>query len=84
MERGVEHGSHRDAGEHFLHGVDALQAAGVVQRGEVGERLDTIDDLLVDEHALREELSAVSHAVTDGVDFLQVLDDAHLRVDEGF
>ena len=82
MERGVEHSGHRDAGQHFFHGMDALQATGVVQRSEVGERLDAIDDLLVDEDALWEQFSAVGHAVTDSIDFLQVLDDAHLRVDQ--
>ena len=63
--------------------MDALQAARVVQGGEVGERLDALDDLLVDEDTLWEQFSTVGHAVTDGVDFLQVLDDAHLRVDQG-
>ena len=82
MERGVENGGHRDAGKHFFHGVDALQAARVVQRSEIAKVFDALDDLVVDEDALGELLATVGYAVTNGVDFLQVFDDAHLRVDQ--
>ena len=82
VERGVEHCRHRDARKHFLHGRDALQSTRIVQRGKVDEFLDQVNDVVVDEDAVAELLAAVGHAVTDGVDFLQVLDDTHLRVDQ--
>jgi len=83
VEGGVEDDGLGDIGEHFAHGVDAGEVAGGVERGEVFEAFDLLDDLIGDEGAVLEDFAAVSDAVTDGADFLEVADDTQLGVGEG-
>ena len=83
MESGVENGHLRHAGQHFAHGIDTGQVTGGVQRGQVLEALDLLDDLVVHAHALLEDFAAVGHTVTNGANLLEVFDDANLRVGQG-
>ena len=69
MERGVEHGHHRDlAAERVPARTDAGQAWAVVERGQRLQRLDRVDDGVVDERRHGESRAAVHDAVADGVD----------------
>jgi hypothetical protein len=69
VERGVEHGHHRDGGaEGVAAGADAGQARAVVQRRQDLQRLDRIDDRVIDERRRGEARTAVHDAVADGLD----------------
>ena len=83
MEGGVEHDSLRHIGQHLAHGVDTGQVAGSVQRRQVGEGLDFLDDLVGHQHTVVEALAAVGHTVADGTYLVEVLDDTHRRVNQG-
>ena len=50
--------------------VERGERAGLVQRREVGERLELGEHAVVDPHRVAEALAAVDHAVPDGVDAL--------------
>ena len=53
-----------------------------MQRSQVGALLKHLQHLIVEQHALVELLAAMHHAVTHGVDFLEVLDGPNLGVGE--
>ncbi len=82
VEGGVEDGRLGDAGQHLAHGIDTGQVAGGVQRGQVLEALNLLDNLVVDQHATFEDLAAVGHTVTNGTNLLEVLDNTNLRVSQ--
>ena len=69
-------------GEQLLHGVDADEAGGVVERRDLAKFLDFRDGLVVNQAALGEVFAAVSDAVTDGSNLVKGSDDAHFRVGE--
>ena len=83
VERGIEDRHLGDAREDLLHGVDALEACGVVQRGDLAQRADLLLDVVVYEAAYGEELSAVCHAVSDGLHLVERGDHAVRGVGQG-
>ena len=82
MEGGVEHTHLGQARHQLADGVHTLQVGGVVQRGQVDALLEDVEHLLGQHHRLVELLAAVHHAVADGVDLVEALDDADLGVGE--
>jgi hypothetical protein len=69
MEGRVEHGDLRNAGaEHGAGGLDAAEIVRVVERGQVGERLEAVAHLVGNEHRRGEMFAAVNDAVAHGVD----------------
>ena len=82
VERGVEDCHLRGRGHKGGYGVDAGHVGGVVEGCDVVALFDHVLHLVVDKHAFAELLCSVDHAVTDGVDFLVVLDAAFDGVGE--
>ncbi len=82
VESGIEDAHLRQTGHEFLHGIHALQVGGVVQGSQVADGLEGLKHLVGEQHALVELLAAVHHAMTHGIDFLQVLDDTNLGVSQ--
>ena len=82
VELGVEDGDVRDAGEDLLAGFDAAEVGGVVERSQRDALADDVLDRFVDLDRGGDFFAAVEHAVTDGLDFGQALQDADLRIDE--
>src|SRR6202035_2847738 len=68
VEGGVEEGHLWHLGEQGPGGGDGGQGAGLVQRGQVGQRLDLREHRLVNDRGLRELCAAVDDAVADGRD----------------
>ena len=69
VEGGVEDGDLRNVfAQQFLRCLDAFDVVGIVQRREVDALLDVLQDLVVDQRRLREQLSAMHHAMSNGVD----------------
>ena len=74
MERRVET---RDAGrprQELARGRDTGQRGGHVQRSQVGDRDEVLDDVAVDADALRVARPAVDDAVADRLDALHAMD----------
>ena len=82
VELRVEDGDVRDAGEDLLAGFDAAEVGGVVERSQRDALADDVLDRFVDLDRGSDLFAAVQHAVTDGLDFGQALQDADLRIDE--
>ena len=76
VERGVEDGDLRDARQDFLDRQHAFEVGRVVQRCDFEQRTDLGFHLLGHDAALGEELSAVRHAVSDGLHLVERADDA--------
>ena len=74
VERGVEAGHRGRAGQHGGHRVERGERLGLVQRREVGERLDAPPHLSVDEHRRGVQRPAVHHPVPDRVHPAERLD----------
>ena len=83
MEGGVEGNYLGHAGKHFLHGADAQQVCGIVQRGEIGTELDLAQDVIVHQHGAGEEVSTLHDTVTHGLDVLQGLEHAGVFIGKG-
>ena len=66
VERGVETGDLRDVGQLRRRGADAGETGVVVERCELGERVDLGDDVGVDDDRFDEPRAAVDDAVPDG------------------
>ena len=64
-EGGIEHEDLRHVRQQLTHDFGALGFRAVVQRGEHGEILDLVDGLVGDERRLREDVTALDHAVAD-------------------
>ena len=76
MECGVENSNVRLVlAKDLVGGLDAQDGGGVVQGSQRAQVVDGLDDLGGDEAALLELLAAVDHAVTDGVDLRDAVDD---------
>ena len=73
VESGIEDAHLRQVGQQGLNGIDTLDIGGIVQGGQVIAGCELFHHLRSEEHALREFLAAVHHAVTDSVDFVEVL-----------
>ena len=82
MECSVEHSHLWQARHEFRYGVDTLHIGGVVERSQVADSLESLDDLRRDDDRLGKLLAAVHHAVTHCVNLVKALDDADLRVGE--
>ena len=83
MERGVEHGDHRHIRPHDLAAcLNADQVGRVVERRERHAVLNRLEYLFRDNHAVREELAAMHHAVTDRVDLAHRGDHALFRIEQ--
>ncbi len=80
----VEGGRLGYPGECHQRRADRLDRDRVVERGEVGEPIELIEHLVVDERRGREPRPAVDHAVTDRLDRANgdALD--HETLEEGF
>ena len=63
MESGVEDSDHRDVAEDLAGCLDAEDACGVVQRSQGAQLTDGVDDLVGDQAAGLELLTAVDDAV---------------------
>ena len=57
--------------------------AGIVDRSEVAQFFNTVFHALVDDDTLVELVTALHHAMTHSVDFLQTLDGPDLRIKQG-
>ena len=84
MEGGVEGDDLRDGREHFLHGVDTQQVRRIVERGEVAAEGDLLEDVVVHEDRAGEEVAALDDAMAHRLDVLEGLQNARLRVRQGF
>ena len=82
MEGGVEDADVGHAGQCALHGLDAGDVGRVVQRGQRDVFAQGVEHGVGDQHRTRELLGAMHHAVADGGDVLQRLDDADVGVDQ--
>ena len=80
MEGGIKNTYLRQTRHQFLHGINTLQVSGVVQRSQVADGLESLQYLVSEDNALVELLTSMHHAVTDGIDFLQIFDDTDFRV----
>ena len=75
MESGVEDSDHGDVRAKDLAGsLNAQDACGVVQGGQGAQLTDGLDDLVGDQAALLELLTAVDNTVADGVDLAHIVD----------
>ena len=63
-----------DVGHEFTRHVDALEVGGVVQRSQGAQLTDGVDDLVGDQAAGLELLTAVDNTVADGVDLAHIVD----------
>ena len=84
MERGVEHSHIGHALHGLFAGLDAHQVGRIVQRAERNALSDGRLARFVDDAGLGERHAAVQHAVTDGVDLVNVGNHADLFVDQHF
>lgn len=76
MESVVENNNFRNIlAEDLAAGTDALNVSGVVQGSEIAQALDAGDNILVNEHALFEQRTALNYAVADSGDLGEVVDD---------
>ena len=82
MEGGVEHGDLRRAGHDLLAGFNAHEVGGIVQGAEGDAVADGLLAGFVDDAGGDELVAAVQDAVADGVDLLDGLDHAVLRIDQ--
>ena len=82
MERRVKDRDLRLAGHGLFAGLDAHEVGGVVQRAEGDAVADGLLAGLVDDAGGNELVTAVQHAVADGVDLIDRLDDAVLSVNQ--
>ena len=80
MEGRIKNTYLRQTRHQFLHGINTLQVSGVMQRSQIADGLESLQHLVSEDNALVELLTSVYHAVTDGIDFLQVFDDTDLRI----
>ena len=76
----VKHDRLRHTGQYLAHSVDTSQIAGGVERSQMLEALDLLYHLVGNDGAVLENLAAVGNTVADSADFLQVLDNANLRI----
>ena len=83
MERGVEHGDLRLAGHEFLDGLDAHQVGRVVERCQLAAAADLVHHVGGHPHAAGEKLAAVCHAVANGFDAVERIDNAFFRIHQG-
>jgi len=74
VESGVEDSDHRDVAEDLAGCLDAEDACGVVQRSQGAQLADGVDDLVGDQAAGLELLTAVDDAVADGADLADIVD----------
>ncbi|CDC28528.1 cAMP-binding protein [Faecalibacterium sp. CAG:82] len=75
VESGVEDSDHGDVRAKDLAGsLNAQDACGVVQGGQGAQLTDGLDDLVGDQAALLELLTAVDNTVADGVDLAHIVD----------
>ena len=74
VEGGVEAGDGRHVGRELGHGVERGQRLGLVQRRQVGERLELGPHVAVDHHRLPVALAAVDDPVPDCVEAPQLLE----------
>ena len=82
MECSVEHTYLWKSWHQLLYGAYTFEVCRVVQRSEVCALLEYLEHFVCKQHALVELLSSVYHAVSYGIDFLQVFDDADFWVNE--
>ena len=72
--RRIEHGNHRRA-RHVLEArVDAHERRLVVQRRELRQLVDLLDDVVVDKHRAIEVLASLHDAMAYRIDFLERVD----------
>ena len=84
VESGVEHYRLRHAGQHLAHSVDTCQVARGVERSQVLQTLDLLDDFVGHNSAILEDLATMCDTVADGSDLFEVFDDANLGVGQSF
>jgi hypothetical protein len=74
VERGVEAGHRGHVGQHRAHGVERGERLGLVQRREVGQRLEPLAHLCGEHYGRRVQRPAVHHPVAHRVDRAERLD----------
>src|SRR5262245_23121828 len=67
MEGGVEAGHCGHIWQRLRYSVQCRQRLGLMERRQIGELSQRLDDCLVDPHRLTEALAAVDDAVADGI-----------------
>ena len=84
VESGVEDG-HMGNGRHEgLGRLDPFNVGRIVQRRQVLDLFDGIQDILVDHHRTGEFFAAMHHAVADGRNFVNTFENTMVRVGNGF
>ena len=83
MESGIKYGYHGRAGHQLLAGCHADQVGGVVQRRQVRNIFDRLDDFVIDHDRRSEGFAAVDDAVADRADLVEGLDHAGLVIHQG-
>ena len=83
VECSIEYCNHRNVRAHNLAAsLDAGQVRRIVKRCQRYAVLDSLEDLLGDDNAVREELAAVYNAVTYCVDLAHRGDDTLFRIEQ--
>ncbi len=81
MEGSIKYHDFRNIFPKYLFaGKDTIQFRAVVQRRQRNQAADSLDHLVVDQNGFAEFGTALCNAMSNGADFVQILDDAHLGV----
>ena len=75
MESGIKHGNIGDIAKDLFGGLDTQDAGRVVQRGQGAQLAQGLDHFGGDQAAGLELFAAVDHAVADGVDLADIIND---------
>ena len=80
MEGGVEYSHLRHIlAQQVASGDDSLNIIGVVQGSKIDAVLDSLEDAIIDQSGFFEQLSAVHHAMADGMHVSAALDLGNAR-----
>jgi hypothetical protein len=80
VERGIENGDVGNIGKNGADGLYSGDIGWIVQRGEMLDRFNGIDDIIVDQHRPGEFLTAMHHAVPDGGNLVYIFEHPMLGV----
>lgn len=82
MEGCIEHAYLRQTGHKLADGLNTLEVGRIVQRSQVDALFKSLEHLVGKHHALVELLASVHHTVANGVDFIEVFNNADFRIGE--
>ena len=83
VERGIENSYLLDTRQHLLHREDTLKVCGVVQGSDRVQRLNLSLNLIINQAAIVEELTTMSHTMTSSLKLVKRLDNTVLGVCQG-